>query len=79
MKELVLTRVPPGDRWKDVKAGDGAPILMDSLTEGLNHIYQRTRCQQYYIDAGKGEVFMEDGKVEPTPVKQYSIYGEEIG
>ena len=39
MKELVLTRVPPGDKWKDVKAGDGSPIVMDSLTEALNHIY----------------------------------------
>ena len=79
MKELVLTRVPPGDRWKDVKAGEGSPIVMDSLTDALNHIFQRTRCQQYWIDAGKGEVYMEDGVAEPTPIKQYSIYGEEIG
>ena len=79
MKELVLTRVPPGDKWKDVRAGDSSPIIMDSLTEALNHIFQRTQCKQYWIDAGKGEVYMEDGTPEPTPVKQYSIYGEELG
>ena len=79
MKELVLTRVPPGDKWKDVKGGEGGAPIMDTLTDALNFIYQRTRCQQYWIDAGKGEVYMEDGKTEPAVVKQYSIYGEEIG
>jgi hypothetical protein len=30
------------------------------------------------MDAKAGEVYIEDGKVKPEPVKTYSLYGEEI-
>ena len=36
-----------------------------------------TGLTQFYIDAGKGEVHLEDGKEKPEPIKKYSLYGEE--
>ena len=74
MKELVLTRVPPGDKWRDVKDNE----TMDSITDGIEHIFQRTGDKQFYIDCAKGEIYVEDGKPEPKPVKQFTMYGEEI-
>ena len=59
MKELKATRVPPGDRWTVV--GDDNQIY-SSLTEVLNAIYIDTGLSQFYIDAQKGEVHVEDGK-----------------
>ena len=63
MKELKAKRVPPGDRW--------------ALTEVLNAIYMDTGLGQFYLDAQKGEVHVEDGKEKPEPIKKYSLYGEE--
>ena len=37
--KLIATRVPPGDKWKDVRAGDSSPIIMESLTEALNDFF----------------------------------------
>jgi|TARA_R110002167_G_scaffold125639_1_gene305934 hypothetical protein len=74
MKELKATRVPPGDRWAIV---DGDDQIYSSLTEVLNAIYMESHGTQFFIDAGKGEVHMEDGKEKPEPIKKYSLYGEE--
>ncbi len=74
MKELKATRVPPGDRWAIV---DGDDQIHSSLTECLNAIYMETQMTEFYIDAGKGEVHVEDGQEKPEPVKRYSLYGEE--
>ena len=74
MKELKATRVPPGDRWAIV---DGDYQIHSSLTECLNAIYMETQMTEFYIDAQKGEVHIEDGKEKPEPVKRYSLYGEE--
>jgi hypothetical protein len=48
-----------------------------NLTEGLNAIFLDTGLTQFYMDASKGEVHMEDGKEKPEPIKKYSLYGEE--
>ena len=46
MKHLVLTRIPPGDKWKDPKDKE----VMATLTDGINHIFMRTGYKQFYID-----------------------------
>ena len=74
MKELVLTRIPPGDRWRDIKDGE----TMDSMTEAIEHIFQRAGSRQYILDCAKGEIYVEDGRPEPKEVKQFTMYGEEI-
>ena len=74
MKELVLTRNPPRDKWRDVKDGE----TMDSLTDAIEHIFQRSGDRQFHLDCAKGEIHVEDGRPEPTPVKQFTMYGEEI-
>ena len=74
MKELVANRVPPGDRWALVNDDEQ---IYPSLTEVLNQIFMDTGLTNFFIDAGKGEVHVEDGKEKPEPVKRYSLYGEE--
>tara|TARA_Y100000592_G_scaffold37015_1_gene58624 strand:- start:534 stop:764 length:231 start_codon:yes stop_codon:yes gene_type:complete len=76
MKQLVATRVPPGDRWVlDEEEND---VIYGSLTDCLNQIYLVHQATQFYVDAKKGEVYIEDGVEKPQPVKKYSLYGEEI-
>ncbi len=74
MKELVLTRMPPGDRWRDVKDSEN----MESLTEAIEHVFQRAGDRIYIVDCARGEVFVDDGVEEPKPQKAYTMYGEEI-
>ena len=31
-----------------------------------------------FVDAKKGEVYIEDGVDKPQPIKKYSLYGEEV-
>ena len=74
MKELVLTRVPPGDRWRDKKDG----LTMDNLTDAIEHIFQRTGDKQFFIDCARGEIHVDDGVEPEKEPSMYSIYGEEI-
>ena len=74
MKELVLTRVPPGDRWRDKKDG----LTIETLTDAIEHIFQRTGDKQFYIDCSRGEIHVDDGLEEEKEPSLYSIYGEEI-
>ena len=76
MKELRAKRVPPGDRWSMLD--DDKKKVYSSLTEVLNAIFGKTKVSEFYLDAMKGEVHIEDGEVKPEPVKKYSLYGEEI-
>lgn len=73
-KELVLKRVPPGDRW--IFAEGRSPIY-GSLTDALEAWYQEHGDTKFYMDARKGtvEIVMEE-EVE-VPVKRFSLYGEE--
>ena len=76
MKQLVATRVPPGDRWVlDEEEND---VIYGSLTDFLNQIFLVHQATQFFIDAKKGEVYIEDGVEKPQPIKKFSLYGEEI-
>ena len=76
MKELVAQRVPPGDRW--VLVEEENDDVYGTLTDCLNQIFMVHQATQFFIDAKKGEVYIEDGVEKPQPVKKYSLYGEEI-
>ena len=77
VKQVVLKRYPPGDRWKSV---DGKSPLLESLTDGLEWMYQETGLTEYFISARRGVVeIVEEKTVEvEKPIKRYSIYDEEI-
>lgn len=76
MKELVAQRVPPGDRW--VLLEEENDVVYGTLTDCLNQIYMVHQSSQFFVDAKKGEVYIEDGVDKPQPVKKYSLYGEEV-
>lgn len=78
-KQLVLRRVPPGDRWTEA---DGRPDIYNSLTDALNAIFEKTGITDYYIAAREGcvysvsEVEVEIAMPKPTPPKKFSIYDD---
>ena len=76
MKKLVANRVPPGDRW--VMIDDEADIIYGSLTDCLNQVFLIHQITQFFIDAKKGEIYIEDGVEKPQPIKKYTLYGEEL-
>ena len=76
MKELVAQRVPPGDRW--VLSEEENDVVYGTLTDCLNQIFIVHKASQFFVDAKKGEVYIEDGVEKPQPVKKYSLYGEEV-
>ena len=56
MKQLIATRVPPGDRWVlDEEEND---VIYGSLTDCLNQIFLVHQATQFYVDAKKGEVYI---------------------
>ena len=74
-KELVLKRVPPGDRWI---FADGSQIgVYPSLTDALEAWYQESGETQFYIDARKGTVEVVKQEEITIPVKRFSLYGED--
>ena len=76
MKELVAQRVPPGDRWTPL---DNSSLVLDSLTDVLEYIYQKNGNTQFYMDAREGFTYVikqEEKVIEPEPQKSYSLYGE---
>jgi hypothetical protein len=73
-KELVLKRVPPGDRWVFV---DGKKTIYPSLTDALEGWYQENGDTNFYIEARNGTVeIIREEEVE-KPVKRFSLYGED--
>jgi hypothetical protein len=74
-KELVLKRVPPGDRW--VFAEGSQKNIYPSLTDALEAWYQYNGDTNFYIEARKGTVeIIREEEVE-VPVKRFSLYGED--
>jgi len=75
--KLVLKRFPPGDRWT---SPDDENNIFESLTAGIEWVFQQTKEKDYVIKAGDGKVFIyhEDEIVEPEPEppKRYNLYGE---
>lgn len=78
-KELVLKRVPPGDRWIFAKAQPGGiqGDVHPSLTDALEAWFQYTGETNFYIDARKGTVEVVKQEEIAVPVKRFSLYGED--
>ena len=84
-REVVLTRVKPGDRWCEP---DNPTLIFDTLTDGLEHIYQTYGHTEFFISATKSvvevlDVLEKEEEVvvnvpeEPKPEpKRYSLYDE---
>ncbi len=76
IKEVVLKRVPPGDRWTPV---DSPSVVLESLTDALEYHFQKNGQTEFFLSARKGTVeviYKEEIKVE-KPVKRYSLYDED--
>jgi len=74
MKHIIAKRVPPGDRWSI----EGDEVVHATLTDCLNAIFIMNGSTKFDIDAQAGEIFIDDGKVKPEPIKKFSLYGEEM-
>tara|TARA_R100000742_G_C4172142_1_gene10052 strand:- start:63 stop:347 length:285 start_codon:yes stop_codon:yes gene_type:complete len=85
--KLVLERYPPGDRWTPandfIKNEDNVAasnIILESLTAGIEYIFQKTQEKNYVIKAAEGKVYVyheqEIAEPEPEPPKRYNLYGE---
>ena len=53
IKTKVAKRFPPGDRWSPLS---NTTVVLDSLTDCLEFIYQDTGKTQFYMDAREGYV-----------------------
>ena len=76
IKNRVAKRNPPGDSWIPLS---NTNIILDSLTDCLEFIYQDTGKTQFYMDAREGYVYIietEEKIIQPKPEKKYSLYGE---
>lgn len=75
IKEVVLNRVPPGDRWSPV---DNSSIVLESLTEGLEYFFQKKGQTEFFLSAKNGTVeVIHEKKVEvEKSITKYSLYGE---
>jgi hypothetical protein len=74
-KELVLKRVPPGDRW--IFANGKNSAVYPSLTDALESWYQNFGDTNFYIEARKGTVEIIKQEEVDIPVKRFSLYGED--
>lgn len=77
IKTKVAKRFPPGDRWSPLS---NTTVVLDSLTDCLEFIYQDTGKTQFYMDAREGYVYLVDKEeviIEPEPEKRWSLYGED--
>jgi hypothetical protein len=75
VKEVVMKRVPPGDRWSPV---DSPSVTLDSLTDALEYHFQNTGQTEFFLSARKGTVEVihtQEVKFE-KPVKRYSLYDD---
>jgi len=76
-RELVLKRVPPGDRWIFAASPANGKIIYPSLTDALEAWYQANGDTNFYIEARQGTVeIIREEEVE-IPVKRFSLYGED--
>ena len=77
VKTKVAKRVPPGDRWSPLS---NSTVVLDSLTDVLEFVYQDTGTTQFYMDAREGYTYIiktEEKVIQPEPTKKWSLYGEE--
>jgi hypothetical protein len=75
VKYEIFKRIPPGDRWVEIEATEDR--VFPSLTEALEHYFQKTKVRQYFIDAAAGLIYKVTEEADPViPVPSFSIYGE---
>jgi len=74
-KELVLKRVPPGDRWIFATTPKGT--IWPSLTDALEAWYQNTGDTNFFIEARNGTVHIIKEEEVEVPLKRFSLYGED--
>jgi hypothetical protein len=77
VKTKVAKRMPPGDRWQPL---DNSSVLLESLTEVLEYVYQNNGKTQFFMDAREGYVYIVDKEeiiIQPEPDKKWSLYGED--
>jgi hypothetical protein len=77
IKKEIYKRVPPGDRWVEIS---GNPeYIIGSLTDAIEHQFQKTGTRQYYIDAAAGYIYrVEQVEDTPPPPTRYSIYDDDL-
>lgn len=76
IKVAVAKRVPPGDRWSPL---DNPSLVLESLTDVLEYVYQKKGNTQFFMDARKGITYIietEEKELPPPVVKRYSLYDE---
>jgi len=76
VKVKVAKRAAPGDRWTPL---DNTSVILESLTDLLEYVYQKNGNTQFYMDAREGFTYViqtEQKVIEPQPDKKYSLYGE---
>ena len=76
-KELILVRVPPGDRWKFAASPAVGKTIYPSLTDALEAWYQQNGDTNFYIEARKGIVEIVKQEEVEKPITKYSLYGED--
>ena len=79
-KQLVLTRVPPGDQWTDA---NGPSDVFETLTDGLEYIFQKSggTITEFHLSAFDGKIYSVTQTEVPDPeptVKRWTLYGEEV-
>ena len=74
-KELILRRVPPGDRWIFATTPKGT--IYPTLTDALEAWFQYAGDTNFYIEARKGTVEIVKTEEVEKPVKKFSLYGED--
>lgn len=77
IKEVILIRIPPGDKWQD--SDNPASPILESLTDALEWYFQKTGETNFYLAAREGTVSVvktEEVKVEKQ-IKTFSLYGED--
>jgi len=77
VKKSIFKRVPPGDRWIEIDGS--ADKIFPTLTDALEHYFQKTGARQYYIDAASGNIMKVSEEPDPPVIPQtYSIYGDSL-
>lgn len=74
-KELILKRVPPGDRWIFANATKNS-LVYPTLTDALEAWFQENGDTNFYIEARKGTVEIIKQEEVVKPIKRYSLYDE---
>jgi hypothetical protein len=77
-REIVLKRVPPGDRWIAANSPQSSLAqVYPTLTDALEGHYQKTGDTKFYLDARNGTVEVVKEQEVEKPVKRFSLYGED--